>query len=347
MVATSPPFSISVTNGSTEGRVLATHFGPGVSLVFQGYYSYTPSTLPPPNTGTPFSSTQYGCGDKWALSGTDAATGFTFGPMAPSLFGGKGSDPTAGVFHQIAGTNSRTQAGVAFATPSQVHQLSLQSGLLGPAGTGISTALKYQTQSAYYQPDQSPYQLFLDTSRDGNGDLVHPQGMYYLRYWFKLLPGFTQAWGTGWRWFGLTENKSVADNNRGQVMLELQGGQPRVWFRYDSMKGGTLGGVSKAAWSTWDQQWGPSLQEDVWYKLEFSTRPSNTATGAFAWAALDGQQFAFSTSQNIFDGEPPGWWGLFLTMFYGNHASALPGMLVTGLELWDRWPADASAHPSV
>jgi len=145
----------------------------------------------------------------------------------------------------------------------------------------------------------------------------------------------------------LNETKAN-DNNRGGVNLELENGKPHIWMTINNMKGGLLKGQSIAAWAELypPRQYGPYLEEDVWYKLELAQKPS-TGDDGFVWAALNGQQFGFKQGQNIFDGQLARFDRIFLTGGYANTDNPGVGTYITGIELWDRWPSDASPHPNV
>ena len=90
----------------------------------------------------------------------------------------------------------------------------------------------------------------------------------------------------------------------------------------------------------------PVLEENRWYKLDWATRLSNSAgSGGFIWAALDGAQFAYQPGQNVFDGVSDVLNRVFLFMNYGDVNGPHPGTYLTGLAVWEDWPADASSHP--
>ena len=316
----------------SAGQDLHTNFGAGVTLQKMSHEGYDPATGKPQGNA-PFAS------DEQALIGKDASTGFQFGPHSPQLWGGKdGTRAHAAQFQQIANVKDRLARGQSFLTPSQLHTLEILNNVPGPFG-GNTTVLHHGFKAPYFDSDQSPYVVHLDVSL--------PQGMYYIRYWFKLLPGFTSSWGLGWRWYGLTEFKNDSDNNRAGVYLALVDGKPKIRMNLDSLQGGTLNGVAMKRWDyLYPAQFGPSLEEGVWYKFEFAAKTSNTQNGGgFVWAALNGKQFAYQAGQNIFDGGDPKLNRIFMTMFYGNAANPGLDTYVTGMELWETWPADASDHP--
>lgn len=348
---------------STEGRVLYTEFGAGLQLVNENRFSWTPAspvaspiTTTPSTGGTANDSNDYAGGDHWRLDGTDSATGFVFSPTSPSLWG-TDSPSRPSRSHEVQllmSISGRLGAGDPFLSPFEVHELSLVSEIAGPPGTGITTALKHRFKAAtgYHVPDQAPFIVFPGTEATG---------MYYVRYWFKLLPGFYDTFGS---WYGLTENKNRDDNNRAGVSLASDGvGYRQLKLVVDSMQGGTASSLtSPGTWCAgygthyfdpfcpfnYPFQYSPEIGEDTWYMLEFATRGDNDgAQGGFAWAALDGVEFALYTGQTIFDGGSMQWWGIFMTMFYGNFTGDNAGTLVTGMELWDRFPADAAPHAGV
>ncbi len=314
------------------GQDLFTNFGLGVNLQRMSHEGYDPAT------GRPLANV-FAASDEYALLGQDLSTGFVFGPQSPQLWGGKdGNRAYAAQFQQIANVKNRLAAGQPFLTPSQLHTLEILSHVPGPLGVETSV-LHHNVKAPYFDGDQSPYVV--------HPDVRLPQGMYYIRYWFKLLPGFTKSWGSGYRWYGLTEFKNDSDNNRAGVNLILVNGKPKIRMTIDNMRGGTLNGVAFKPWEyLYPEQSGPSLEEGVWYRLEFAARTSNTKNGGgFVWAALNGQQFAYQAGQNIFDGGDPKLNRIFVTMFYGNAANPGLDTYVTDMSLWETWPPDASTHP--
>ena len=294
---------------STTGRILSTNFGPGVSL---------------------YNERSYTNGDEFAITGTDQSTNYVFGPDAPSIWGGRST--YRGYAAQFM---KASQPG---GNPSQTHTLEFLSNISGPSGSPTNV-LHHAYKIPFECCAQSPYMLYPDTNR--------PQGMYYERYWLKLLPGFVNSWGSGWRWYMLNETKNADDNNRSGISLVLDNGKPRIRMTIDNMRGGNLGGQPVPQWGyLYPEQLGPHLDEGVWYKVELAMKPSNGSDG-FVWAAINGQQFAFQQGQNIFDGGTPKYDRIFLTGAYANTANPGLDTYITSLELWDRWPSDASAHPNV
>ena len=317
----------------SAGQALFTNFGPGVDFQKVSHEGYDPAT------GQPLGNAVF-ASDEYALLGKDLSTGFEFGPHSPQLWGGKdGNRPYAAQFQQLANIEKRLAAGQPFLTPGRLHTLEILHNVPGPFGNNTSV-LHHRLNAPYFDGDQSPYIAHPDVSL--------PQGMYYIRYWFKLLPGFTESWGTERGWYGLTEFKNDSDNNRAGVYVVLDNGKPRIRMNLDNMKGGTLNGTAMTPWEyLYPAQFGPLVEEGIWHKFEFAVKASNTQNGGgFVWAALNGQRFAYQEGQNIFDEGDPRLNRIFMTMYYGNNEKPGLDTYVTGMELWETWPADASSpHP--
>lgn len=318
------------------GRILDTDFS-GLGFVLERYYSYDR-----PGTGQPFPGAYSGA-DELAFTGTDLATGFVFGFNAPQLWGGKDSLRAYAAQWQLSiSIQLRMEAGAAFKTPTQVHTLELLTGVPGPFGSP-TTVLHHRANEPYYLPDQCPYIIY--------PDLALPQGMVYLRYRFKLVPGFYAALGTGWRWIVFSEGKIPGEVNRWGVNAELQpSGRLRIRVTIDTMSvGGTVNGQSVPPWNfLYPPQNGPELDEGVWYYLECAAKFANTpGGGGFVWAALNGTQFAYITGQNVFDGQTAQMNRFMPIVNYSNHALGGVSKYYAGLEVWQTWPTDASAHPNV
>ncbi|MBW2535733.1 MAG: hypothetical protein JRI55_29845 [Deltaproteobacteria bacterium] len=369
MRSSSGPFTISVTDEAAPA-VLETNFGGTTRIEYVRSYGYVPdSTASFPNTGTFPSPDTYACGDEFCLRGTDDTVSppLTFGSTNPQIWGSKSDRENCLQTQTLAGVQARTDAGQSLLTPTQVHGMEIVSGISGPPGTGITTAYKQTHRTSYFKPDQSDWMLWPNTSA--------PQGMVYVRWYFRLPSGFWTNLGGGFCELGgwkHADNVSrgsfnlVADNGVAHHQLlmtpDLLGDEGPGPWTYSSCinrcgwnANPYLGTHEFRAWDSPsydhpDHPWSYSEEifEEVWYKVEFATRLDNSGTkGGFIWAACNGTEYGFWPGQNVYDGGSEMIDRLMLFLSYASVAGPDAGTLITGLKVCEGWPADAAPHPAV
>jgi hypothetical protein len=91
----------------------------------------------------------------------------------------------------------------------------------------------------------------------------------------------------------------------------------------------------------------PELSESTWYKIEVAMKFSKGSDG-FLWAAINGAVFCNYVGQTVHDSASNtkrDRYGILQT--YCDFTGADPGLVATGLEVWEQWPSDATAHPGI
>lgn len=343
--------AVTVTSASTAARKLYTNFA-GLTLKYTNtvgdgqYYGYTPTTWPitfPATTGgTPTGGVDR-CGDRPYFDGTDSTTGQFFDYTHPTLFTGS-IYSYAQNFNQITGINSGVRP---FVSPSQRWTRTFET-LATPAErvglpTGVTTAHKIVQNYAYLDPDQNAYQISPSGS-DGK--------MIYQRMYYKLLSGWKAKGST---WAVLCQTKFFeGEGTRFQLGIVKWGTQYLFSVQLDSLGTWTVDGVSRLVTAnytnpstSWYCRHGVEPMEDQWYKLEFAARPGSVngsaGTGAMAWAAINGTEIAATYLANTPVGKE--WHGVYYPFnTYANHTVSGAVEMLTGLELWEDWPSDASSH---
>jgi len=165
----------------------------------------------------------------------------------------------------------------------------------------------------------------------------------YIRYWLKLQPNFQTLMsnGSGWNWRVVFEFKTAGDY---RVIAQIQpdpggynGGRP--WWRVlgDNNANGGL-----AYQSFWDlQNTTVPVPIDQWFKVEVFWHRSSGSDGR-VWMAINGQTIADHLGPNKGVNNKP----INRIMVHQVYSSSPYPIYqwVDDLEIWDGFPADASAH---
>lgn len=356
----SNPFSITVGEGQafpTQDLVFATNFAE-IAEYRSGYYNYNLST------GQPASPTIFAAGDSYYFTGTDSSLrpAQSFDKDTPAIWGTGpypvGNNPAGLWQNWIVSVNERvTNNGEAFLTPPNRFGVlfdNLAANDRPP--TGEATAMRIWHKARYRQPDQL---LFILTT---SGAMTSNR-MVYERFYIRFLSAAKASSGVGYlqgldsvrlnhpgNYFCVfVDHKYNNSQTKTRAMLGIayNNGAYRFDAYNDVQTGGVvLAGTSRPAWYSWNHGYGPAIEEDVWYQVEFASRPGNANGRGLLWCAIDGQVIVNTTNQTVSDGDTENWAEMMVFQNYQSDEIAGSQKQVTAMRVYDAFSSDASTpHP--
>ena len=351
--STSQTFGWMVQAAQT-GLVFSTNFA-GIVNTFNGRYNYSGSSP----TGS------YSAGDSYYFVGTDNSVSpvQVFNRDTPAIWG-SGPYPVgnypAGLWQNwIVSIDSRVNQDGIFLTPPNRYGLSMESlAVSDRPSSGETTAVRVWHKARYRQPDQLLWLLSTIGVTTANK-------MVYERFKVRFLSAARASSGVGYiqgldssRLGARTEpggffcvfidHKYNESQTRTRAMLGIvwdSGANAYRMRAYNDVQTGgvTVGGVPHTAWYQWNLNWGPVVQEDVWYTVEFASRPGNTASRGLLFLAVNGTVYANTQAQSVGDGEGENWVEMMIFQNYQSDEIAGSQKEITGLQVYNAWPSDASA----
>jgi len=264
----------------------------------------------------------YGNGAWQDITGTDSQTGFTW---PPKIWGGTGSR-----MQLIAGDGLALTASTL--TGYMYNQLQTVTGRSGASTRALYSHIQHSIDGSLvnWNSTQNDFVVFPGTN----------QGDLYVSYWLKFQPDLLQRMTAG-SWAGrVVSDWKTAGDYRIIFNVYGDGANGRLYWH---LQGDNVanGGLTKQVFWQLTNTTIP-VPVDRWFRVEMFVHRSGGGDGR-VWVAVDGQKLFDRYGSNL--GVNGLSWNRIMPFLNYSSGQQLPAyQWVDDFELWDGFPAYASAH---